>query len=44
MLSAHRDVTIVAADFGLRAIDNGFAGLINAQIHRRFAAAVTHAL
>jgi hypothetical protein len=43
MLSAHRDITIVAANFGLSAIDNGFAGLINAQIHRRFAAAVTYA-
>ena len=40
MLSAHGDITVVAADFRLCTLDNGVASGIDAQVHRRFATAI----
>jgi hypothetical protein len=44
MLTAHGNIAIVATNFGLRAVDNGFAKFVDPQVHRRFAPAIADAL
>src|SRR5690348_16664006 len=44
MLSAQRDVAVVAADFGLSAGRDGVALGIDAEVHRRLAPAFAHRL
>ena len=44
MAAAERDVAVVAADLGLRAGGDGMAVGVDAQVHRRLAAAFAHRL
>src|SRR5262249_30021773 len=39
MAPAERDIAVVAADFGLGALGDGLAACVDAQVHRRLAAA-----
>ena len=44
MAAAQGDIAVVAADLGLRAGGDGMAFGIDAQVHRRLAAALAHRL
>jgi hypothetical protein len=44
MLTAHSNIAIIAANFGLRAVNNCFAKFVDPQVHRRFAPAIADAL
>jgi hypothetical protein len=40
MFAAHGDIAVIPANFGLRAVDHCFAKFVDAQVHRRFTAAI----
>ena len=44
MFAAQRDITVIAANLCLCPFEHRAAMLVDAQIHRRFAAAFAHAL